>query len=61
MATAIGVSTDRTFTLVFAMGAFFAGFGGAMVSIGPGTAFLEMGWTLWCCRSSSSSSAVSGV
>ena len=43
MATAIGVSTDRTFTLVFAMGAFFAGFGGAMVSIGPGTAFLEMG------------------
>ncbi len=43
MATAIGVSTDRTFTLVFAMGAFFAGFGGAMVSIGPQTAFLEMG------------------
>ncbi|WP_331236167.1 branched-chain amino acid ABC transporter permease [Natronorarus salvus] len=43
MATAIGVSTDRTFTLVFAMGAFFAGFGGAMVSIGPSDAFLEMG------------------
>ena len=43
MATAIGVSTDRTFTLVFAMGAFFAGFGGAMVSIGPGPAQLEMG------------------
>ncbi|MFP8958072.1 branched-chain amino acid ABC transporter permease [Natrialbaceae archaeon A-CW3] len=43
MSTAIGVSTDRTFTLVFAMGAFFAGFGGAMVSIGPGPAFLEMG------------------
>lgn len=43
MATAIGVSTDRTFTLVFAMGAFFAGFGGAMVSIGPSTAYLEMG------------------
>ena len=43
MATAIGVSTDRMFTLVFAMGAFFAGFGGAMVSIGPSTAFLEMG------------------
>lgn len=30
MATAIGVDTDRTFTLVFAMGAFFAGFAGAM-------------------------------
>ncbi len=43
MATAIGVSTDRIFTLVFAMGAFFAGFGGAMVSIGPGSAYLEMG------------------
>lgn len=43
MATAIGVSTDRMFTLVFGMGAFFAGFGGAMVSIGPGTAQLEMG------------------
>ncbi|SFB71942.1 amino acid/amide ABC transporter membrane protein 1, HAAT family [Halobiforma haloterrestris] len=43
MSTAIGVSTDRTFTLVFAMGAFFAGFGGAMVSIGPSTAYLEMG------------------
>lgn len=43
MATAIGVSTDRLFTLVFAMGAFFAGFGGAMVSLGPSTAYLEMG------------------
>lgn len=30
MATAIGVSTDRTFTLVFAMGTFFAGFAGAI-------------------------------
>ncbi|WP_049922859.1 branched-chain amino acid ABC transporter permease [Halopiger djelfimassiliensis] len=43
MATAIGVSTDRLFTLVFALGAFFAGFGGAMVSIGPSSAYLEMG------------------
>ncbi len=30
MATALGVSPDRTFTLVFALGAFLAGFGGAM-------------------------------
>ncbi len=30
MATALGVSTERTFTLVFALGAFLAGFGGAM-------------------------------
>ena len=43
MSTAIGVSTDRMFTLVFAMGAFFAGFGGAMISIGPSSAYLEMG------------------
>ncbi|OLZ41719.1 branched-chain amino acid ABC transporter permease [Natrinema saccharevitans] len=43
MSTAIGVSTDRMFTLVFAIGAFFAGFGGAMVSIGPGSASLGMG------------------
>ncbi|MFC7240300.1 branched-chain amino acid ABC transporter permease [Saliphagus sp. GCM10025317] len=43
MSTAIGVSTDRTFTLVFAMGAFFAAFGGAMNSIGPSDAYLEMG------------------
>ncbi|MDF9745384.1 branched-chain amino acid ABC transporter permease [Natrinema salsiterrestre] len=43
MSTAIGISTDRMFTLVFAIGAFFAGFGGAMVSIGPGSASLGMG------------------
>ena len=43
MSTAIGVSTDRMFTLVFAMGAFFAGFAGAMISIGPVDAALEMG------------------
>ncbi|WP_265110397.1 branched-chain amino acid ABC transporter permease [Halosolutus halophilus] len=43
MSTAIGVSTDRMFTLVFAIGAFFAGFGGAMVSIGPSPASLGMG------------------
>lgn len=43
MATAIGVSVDRTFTLVFAMGAFFAGFGGAVASVGPISAQLEMG------------------
>ncbi|WP_081655496.1 branched-chain amino acid ABC transporter permease [Halopiger goleimassiliensis] len=43
MSTAIGVSTDRVFTLVFAMGAFFAGFGGAMANVGPRTAYLEMG------------------
>jgi branched-chain amino acid transport system permease protein len=30
MATAIGVDTERTFTLVFALGAFFAGFAGAL-------------------------------
>jgi branched-chain amino acid transport system permease protein len=30
MATALGVSTDRTFTLVFSLGAFLAGFAGAM-------------------------------
>ena len=42
MATAIGVSTDRTFTLVFAMGAFFAGFAGAM-SLPPSNANLAMG------------------
>jgi branched-chain amino acid transport system permease protein len=42
MATAIGVSTDRTFTLVFAMGAFFAGFAGA-VALPPSNANLAMG------------------
>lgn len=42
MATAIGVSTDRTFTLVFAMGAFFAGFAGAM-ALPQSQATLEMG------------------
>lgn len=44
MATAIGVSTDRTFTLVFALGAFFAGLGGAM-ALPPGATQLEMGLT----------------
>lgn len=43
MATAIGVSTDRTFTLVFALGAFFAAFGGAMALPASGGAQLEMG------------------
>lgn len=42
MATAIGVDTRRTFTLVFAMGAFFAGFAGAM-ALPPTNASLEMG------------------
>ncbi|WP_227131522.1 branched-chain amino acid ABC transporter permease [Halorubellus salinus] len=42
MATAIGVSTDRVFTLVFAMGAFFAGFAGAM-ALPQSNASLEMG------------------
>ncbi|MFC6951447.1 branched-chain amino acid ABC transporter permease [Halorubellus litoreus] len=42
MATAIGVSTDRTFTLVFAMGAFFAGFAGAM-ALPQSNANLAMG------------------
>ena len=42
MATAIGVSTDRVFTLVFAMGAFFAGFAGAM-ALPPSNANLAMG------------------
>lgn len=44
MATAIGVSPDRTFTLVFAMGAFFAGFAGA-VALPPSNANLSMGTT----------------
>jgi branched-chain amino acid transport system permease protein len=42
MATAIGVSTDRTFTLVFALGALFAGFGGA-IALPPIATQLEMG------------------
>ncbi|WP_458207178.1 branched-chain amino acid ABC transporter permease [Haladaptatus sp. NG-SE-30] len=42
MATAIGVDTHRTFTLVFALGAFFAGFAGAM-ALPPMNASLEMG------------------
>jgi len=42
MATAIGVSTDRVFTLVFALGAFLAGFAGAM-AVPPTSATLEMG------------------
>lgn len=42
MATAIGVDTDRTFTLVFALGAFFAGFAGAM-ALPPTNASLAMG------------------
>lgn len=42
MATAIGVSTDRVFTLVFALGAFMAGFAGAM-AVPPTAATLGMG------------------
>ncbi|QZP38335.1 branched-chain amino acid ABC transporter permease [Halobaculum magnesiiphilum] len=42
MATAIGVSTDRTFTLVFALGAFLAGFAGA-IALPQSTANLAMG------------------
>lgn len=42
MATAIGVDVSRTFTLVFAMGAFFAGFAGAM-ALPPTQAHLDMG------------------
>jgi branched-chain amino acid transport system permease protein len=42
MATAIGVNTKRTFTLVFALGAFFAGFAGAM-ALPQSYASLEMG------------------
>jgi branched-chain amino acid transport system permease protein len=42
MATAIGVDTSRVFTLVFALGAFFAGFAGAMV-LPRTSASLEMG------------------
>jgi branched-chain amino acid transport system permease protein len=42
MATAIGVDTKRVFTLVFALGAFFAGFAGAMV-LPRAPASLEMG------------------
>ena len=45
MATAIGVSTDRTFTLVFALGAFLAGFAGAIHVPSTGGAFLDMGTT----------------
>ncbi len=43
MSTAIGVSTNRVFTLVFGMGAFFAGFAGAMFIGGPAATDLEMG------------------
>lgn len=42
MATAIGVNTTRTFTLVFALGTFFAGFAGAMF-LPPTNASLSMG------------------
>lgn len=42
MATAIGINTARTFTLVFALGAFLAGFGGAM-AVPPIATQLEMG------------------
>jgi branched-chain amino acid transport system permease protein len=42
MATAIGVDTGRVFTLVFALGAFFAGFAGAIV-LPRTSASLEMG------------------
>jgi branched-chain amino acid transport system permease protein len=42
-ATAMGVSTDRVFTLVFAMGGFFAGFAGAIHGAGPISASVSMG------------------
>ncbi|MDR9380205.1 MAG: branched-chain amino acid ABC transporter permease [Natronomonas sp.] len=42
-ATAMGVSPDRVFTLVFAMGGFFAGFAGAIHGAGPISAGVEMG------------------
>jgi len=42
MATAIGVDTDRMFTLVFALGVFFAGFAGA-IALPPSNANLAMG------------------
>jgi branched-chain amino acid transport system permease protein len=42
MATAIGVNTSRTFTIVFALGAFLAGFAGAM-AIPPISTSLTMG------------------
>ena len=42
-ATAMGVSTDRVFTLVFAMGGFFAGFAGAVHGAGPISADVGMG------------------
>jgi branched-chain amino acid transport system permease protein len=45
MAQALGVSPDRTFTLVFALGAFLAGFAGGMVALSspPQIAFGETG------------------
>lgn len=42
MATASGINTDRMFTLVFALGAFLAGVGGAM-AVPPMATSLEMG------------------
>jgi branched-chain amino acid transport system permease protein len=42
MATALGVDTDRTFTLVFALGAFLAGMAGA-IFVPPTSAQLGMG------------------
>jgi branched-chain amino acid transport system permease protein len=42
MASAIGVNTERIFTIVFAIGAFFAGFGGALAAP-PIAATLDMG------------------
>ncbi len=44
-ATAIGVSSDRVFTLVFALGGFFAGFSGALYSVSAIPATAEMGGT----------------
>lgn len=42
-ATAIGVSSDRVFTLVFAIGGFFAGFAGALFSTSAIPATANMG------------------
>lgn len=44
MSSAIGINTDRTFTIVFMLGTFLAGFGGALAAP-PIAATLEMGVT----------------
>jgi branched-chain amino acid transport system permease protein len=44
MATAIGINQNRVFTAIFALGAFLAGFGGA-IFVPPTAANLDMGTT----------------